>query len=496
MPDDILDAAQKAINDAAAGVVTDPVSSQPEQSPAPATPPSPSTPSSIPEEPAPVPPMTASTESAPGIPLADGLSAQPAAAPVPSMPENKPAEPTHVEPTTSAAPTPPPASTPDAAPPSPEASAFVESILNSKNPGSVVPPASETVSPTPSYNAPKPKIPGKKGKKIPLAGILGAIVMLVAIGVGAIYVANPKQLADIRSQAGKNNGFSQGGKWSKQENDKCGSGCVNNASYNEAIKAVADINSGASKASVTLPDGTKTEIIVDHTDPNGVKAAQDKAMQTIKDVYRGIGEQAAGTDANGVQKPVTLNMVNVDKNPQNMALPYVPGGYTYEEIKSFYTVNGVPVDYTKPENVNKGGYAILGPDNKPTSVAGYYLSQTNGNWYPVDTSNGSSNGDGGDTTNNPTATPVAPQCKNLRITRAGTAVTPSSLLPGDDVVLHVSGDGSPTKAHFRINGTAWQDATVATQSDPPDFTLAYTVPATGVTDFVIEAEVFTDGAWR
>lgn len=87
------------------------------------------------------------------------------------------------------------------------------------------------------------------------------------------------------------------------------------------------------------------------------------------------------------------------------------------------------------------------------------------------------------------------ECKNLKVMKGGVQVTPSTLLPGDDVVLVVRGNGSPTKARFRINGGAWQESTTA-GSGAGEYKLDYSVPASGVTDFVMESEVFVDGAWK
>lgn len=97
---------------------------------------------------------------------------------------------------------------------------------------------------------------------------------------------------------------------------------------------------------------------------------------------------------------------------------------------------------------------------------------------------------------NPTNTPVpgVHQCLNLKILKGGTQVTPSTLQSGDAVVLSVAGDGSPSKAHFRINGGAWQESTTA-GAGAGTYILNYTIPS-GITDFQIEAEVFVDGAWK
>lgn len=100
-------------------------------------------------------------------------------------------------------------------------------------------------------------------------------------------------------------------------------------------------------------------------------------------------------------------------------------------------------------------------------------------------------GGGGNTpTNTPPTTPV---CQNIKIYKGGVQVTPSTLVAGDEVVLAVKGNLAPTKAHFRVNGGDWQETT--TKNSGSEFTLPFTVPS-GVTDFVIEGEVFTNGNWH
>ena len=97
----------------------------------------------------------------------------------------------------------------------------------------------------------------------------------------------------------------------------------------------------------------------------------------------------------------------------------------------------------------------------------------------------------------PTATPTtgtAPVCQNIKIYKGNAQVTnPSTLRPGDVVTLAVKGNLSPTKAHFRVNGGSWTETT--TKNAANEHTLSYTIPE-GVTDFVIEGEVFTNGAWH
>jgi len=105
---------------------------------------------------------------------------------------------------------------------------------------------------------------------------------------------------------------------------------------------------------------------------------------------------------------------------------------------------------------------------------------------------GDDNGDDDDTVEPTPTASIVPVCQNIKIYKGATQVTPSTLLPGDVVTLAVKGNLSPTKARFRINGGAWQETTTKNASN--EFTLSYTIPD-GVPDFVIEGEVFTNGAW-
>ena len=106
---------------------------------------------------------------------------------------------------------------------------------------------------------------------------------------------------------------------------------------------------------------------------------------------------------------------------------------------------------------------------------------------------------GDDDNTNPTRTPTpttgnTPTCQNIKIYKGNAQVTnPSTLRAGDVVTLAVKGNLSPTKAHFRVNGGSWTETT--TKNAANEHTLSYTIPE-GVTDFVIEGEVFTNGAWH
>lgn len=94
----------------------------------------------------------------------------------------------------------------------------------------------------------------------------------------------------------------------------------------------------------------------------------------------------------------------------------------------------------------------------------------------------------------PTTSTTVHQCLNIKMWKNGAEIDPSTVTPGDTVVLSVTGNGTPSKARFRVNGGTWQETTTAGNS-AGTYTLSYTIPE-GITDFQIEAEVFVDGAWK
>ncbi len=92
----------------------------------------------------------------------------------------------------------------------------------------------------------------------------------------------------------------------------------------------------------------------------------------------------------------------------------------------------------------------------------------------------------------PTEGPTV-QCRNIKIYKGGVQVTPSTLQPGDAVVLAVVGQNA-SKARIRVNDAAFTET--STKNSSGEFTLDFTVPTSGVTSFKIEAEVFKDGVWQ
>ncbi|MBI5018771.1 hypothetical protein HZB58_00680, partial [Candidatus Gottesmanbacteria bacterium] len=124
---------------------------------------------------------------------------------------------------------------------------------------------------------------------------------------------------------------------------------------------------------------------------------------------------------------------------------------------------------------------------------GYQCGANNTGCY--ETGGDDDNGDDDDTTATPTPTTGnAPVCLNIKLYKDGVQVADlTTLRPGDAVVLAVRGNLNPTKAHFRVNGGAWNETTTKNAND--EFTWGHTI-ADGITDFVIEGEVFTNGAWH
>lgn len=106
-------------------------------------------------------------------------------------------------------------------------------------------------------------------------------------------------------------------------------------------------------------------------------------------------------------------------------------------------------------------------------------------------------GGGGDDDDDDNVNP--PKCQLIKIYKGNQEVTPSTLKPGDNVKLAVKGNRVGQKGRFRVNGKAldgtgnWTETT--TKNARNEWTVNYTIPP-GVTDFVIEGEVFMGGAWR
>lgn len=92
----------------------------------------------------------------------------------------------------------------------------------------------------------------------------------------------------------------------------------------------------------------------------------------------------------------------------------------------------------------------------------------------------------------PTPTPAPPQCKNIKIYKGTSVVDPSTLKVGDDVVIAIAGLNA-TKARIRINDSEWVES--ETKNSSSEFTAEFTIPS-GPLTFTVEAEVFKDNVWQ
>lgn len=147
---------------------------------------------------------------------------------------------------------------------------------------------------------------------------------------------------------------------------------------------------------------------------------------------------------------------------------------------------GAPVCCTDPSC--SGGEKVCEPPNR-------LECKKNGVWCTIDTNGCTDKPTQPHTQNTSTPTsPTSPICQNIKIYKGTDQVTDfTTIHAGDVITVAVKGNLSPSKAHFRVNGGTWNETT--TQNASSEFTWDYTIPD-GVTQFVIEGEVFTNGAWH
>lgn len=389
MPDDILDAAQKAINDAAKtggapGAVPTPPPASMTEKPAETSVPA------MPAEPPPISPTTTAN-----VPVATPVIPQPTVASTPAAPVvSAPAEPTVT--------VPPPVVPPIAAEP---LDATKQQMVNELLGGA---PAAPTASPAPT--APAPSVSGGGSippKKKSTKGVLLALVatLLLTLPIGVYFISQrDNNLADIRNKA------------------------ATPAPY---------------------PTECTTENAV--TDPQGTCSPGFVCHALMGDAAHGTRCEPADSLMGSCERQGREWCTNMHGFSGTCCLP----GYSCHPTKPGCWGG------TEPTRRPPGN-----PDPTPTTPIGR---------------------------NTPTPTSIAPICVNIKIYKGGTQVSPSTLRPGDNVVLAVKGNLTPTKARFRINGGAFEETTTKNASD--EFTLNYTVPD-GVPSFVIEAEVFTNGAFH
>jgi hypothetical protein len=97
-------------------------------------------------------------------------------------------------------------------------------------------------------------------------------------------------------------------------------------------------------------------------------------------------------------------------------------------------------------------------------------------------------------TNTPTPTPVIGQCLNIKLYKNNVVVIPTTLQPGDTIVIAVVGTNA-TQARIQINNeTTWRVST--TKNASGEWIFNYTIPTTGVTSLKIQGELFIGGVWQ
>lgn len=439
MADDILDAAQKAINDASKTGATAPAPVEP-----PAVPP--------PIPPVPPPPMPAQTPTVPTEPLDT------------------------------------------------EKQQMINELLKDKAamPSPIVPPAA--TQPTPSGGTPPTNKPKKKNIALVMVGLF---LFLGTLAAGAYFVAKPDSLADIRNEAA-----------APKNPDKVNLSGAQLEKYNtcreDSGRAKCAAKYGAKPLEVDVPDswdpnnqcpggsypcgnGTKSFCSTD-SQKTCIQQMQEKGWTTnignvrcvqIKNEATGLLEWSADPAA-GYTKEVYLQVNKQCFDNQ--------GSFTALGTEKYICKEGVmggEIVYTGGECTARNGKKFTGNLN---CICGT---------VQVDTSKGHESYSGTcgcDKEPNtvveiptPTPTGIAPICLNIKVYKGGVQVSPATLLPGDAVVFAVKGNLTPTKARFRINGGAFTETTTKNASD--EFTLNFTVPD-GVPSFVIEAEVFTNGAFH
>jgi hypothetical protein len=97
----------------------------------------------------------------------------------------------------------------------------------------------------------------------------------------------------------------------------------------------------------------------------------------------------------------------------------------------------------------------------------------------------------------PITTTVTPggQCDDIKVYIGETMVTDlSSIKAGDIIAVWVKGTNA-TKAHVRLNGAAYTEATISDSTNTWFIVPDITIPG-GVSTITIESEVFVNEAWK
>lgn len=388
-----------------------------------------------------------------------------------------------------------------------------------------------------------------KPKKKNLAGIIvGLILFLGIVATGAYFVSKPDSLADTRSEAAKEKNAAtlrneeqqrlnkearekREAEEPKEEKelscfDKCrkesGTEACNNECGTNVIPGMPKKEEVAPNPGGSCPAGSFTcgsgKDFFCSTDPN--KTCNQLIAERNPDATTQIGVVKCVLE-NGFW--VADPLMEYNANPTGV------GAKDGKSVKS-------QVNEQCYNQMKNGGFATAGTTKKyickegVKNYSGGQCTENNGKVFTgnlgcfcgtvqVDTSTGhesytstcgcDKDESASELTSNsvieptPTTATTSPICTNIKVYKEAVQITPSTLLPGDDVTIAVVGTGNPTQARFRINGeqiTGDTDAdpnwTISTaQNASGEYYIPYTIP-TGVTSFLFEGETFALGAWR
>jgi hypothetical protein len=358
---------------------------------------------------------------------------------------------------------------------------------------------------TTQQSTPPPPPPTKK-RNSPFRAIAAFIILLLLIGGGAIvflYTSNSSIIADLRNRAAYpggavcDNGVALGGTACKNDGDPVYYVCVGGTKMWSDAQACPSGQTCHGTSCTGGGSGGDSCNAGDHSLPfNG-----DVRCGSAGGCPEGQG-QLCGWD--GKWSTTQGQCVRAH------ACGYVSSNEcnTDDECKALKYGDGVTCDTTVHRCVGKTGKYFTGCGSSAGLGTGdkCWNCYSDGKCYNENTSCGTNVNCRTTTTvaptngpqptsppSNPTATPVVGQCTNIKIYKDSTAVTPSTLQPGDAVTLAVIGTNA-TKARFRVNGGDFTETT--TQNSAGEYTLAFTIPSSGVTQFTVEAEVNVAGVWK
>ena len=403
MPDDILDAAQKQINDAAQ-LLTPPPSAVPLPPPSP-------------------------LPSAPLIPAEKPLEVPPP-------------------------PTPTPPVTPSDAP-TPTESALVDTIIHESESAKTPPPATPPEPPAPPVTPFTPAKPEPSKKKGSGKGFVTAILflLLLTVPIAVYYISQTKQLADIRNRAAL----------------VCGGyppiTCPNGSE-------------ACSLAQCPAPSGGATT-------GSGTGAAACWGIGGGQAERDCLAQAASGTYTSGACRGLTVQQCAALGRAVYCSGSQEAAGTT--RAGEFLSCGGSSTSGCGQVDVFDANNTLIGFVIDKSGCGGQTTTTTTQNAPPREITTTTT-----DPTPTPTPTPITLQCLRIKMYKNNAPVDPTTLLPGDAVVLAVAGQNA-TKGRIRVNGSVWTESTTLNSSS--EYTAPFTVP-TDTTSFTVEAEVFRDGAWQ